>query len=112
MNLLIIARDEGRDVILLLLFIYLFIIYLFIWDFSLQKKCLKSGERLIRGYTKFDFTVDERKGRLNPSRDKNYGKHRRRKAEKFRVTPSGASTSLTSRINGMTTHTHTHVGYC
>ena len=26
---------------------------------------------LIRGYTKFDFTVDEGKGRLNPSRDKN-----------------------------------------
>ena len=24
------------------------------------------------------------------------------------VTPAGASTSLTSRINGMTTHTHTH----
>ena len=25
---------------------------------------------LIRGYTKFDFAVDEGKGRLNPSRDK------------------------------------------
>ena len=29
------------------------------------------GERLIRGYTKFDVTVDEGKGRLNPSREKN-----------------------------------------
>ena len=28
-----------------------------------------SGEGLIRGYTKFDFTVDEIKGRLNPSRE-------------------------------------------
>ena len=26
---------------------------------------------LIRGYTKVDFTVDEGKRRLNPSRDKN-----------------------------------------
>ena len=32
---------------------------------------LKSGGRLIRGYTKFDFTVDEGKERLNPSREKN-----------------------------------------
>ena len=31
---------------------------------------------------KFDFTVDEGKERLNSSRDKNYGKHRRRKVEK------------------------------
>ena len=31
----------------------------------------KKEERLIRGRTKFDFTVDEGKGRLNPSRDKN-----------------------------------------
>ena len=29
-----------------------------------------SGERLIRYYTKFDFTVDEGKERLNPSREK------------------------------------------
>ena len=35
-----------------------------------------NGERLIRGYTKFDFTTDEGKGRLNPSRNKNKGKHR------------------------------------
>ena len=32
--------------------------------------CPTSGERLIRGYTKFDFTVDDGKERLNPSRDK------------------------------------------
>ena len=31
---------------------------------------------------KSDFTVDEGKGGLNPSRDKNQGKHRRRKVEK------------------------------
>ena len=29
-----------------------------------------SGERLIREHTKFDFTVDEGKERLNPSREK------------------------------------------
>ena len=60
------------------------------------------------GYTKFDFTVDEGKGRLNPSRDKNEGKHRKRKVEKSCVTSACASTSLTSRINGMTTHARTH----
>ena len=59
--------------------------------------------QLFRGYTKFDFTVDEGKERLNPSRDKNSGKHRRRKVEKSCVTPAGASTSLTSRINGKKT---------
>ena len=58
--------------------------------------------------SKFDSTVDEGKGRLNPSRHKNEGKHRGRKVEKSCVTPAGTSTSLTSRINGMTTHTHTH----
>ena len=42
----------------------------------------KWEERLIHGYTEFDLTVDEGKGRLNPSRDKNEGKHRRRKVEK------------------------------
>ena len=65
---------------------------------------------LIRGCTKFDFTVDEGNGLLNPSREKkSEGTHRRRKVEKSYATPAGASTSsLTSRINGMTTqHTHT-----
>ena len=39
--------------------------------------------RLIRGYTKFDFTVDEGKRRLHPSRDKikDQGTHRRRKVD-------------------------------
>ena len=45
-----------------------------------------SGERLVRGYTKFDFTVGEGKGRLNSSRETNQGKHRRRKVEKSCVT--------------------------
>ena len=31
--------------------------------------------------TKFDFTVDEGKEWLNPSRDKNQGTHRRRKVD-------------------------------
>ena len=36
---------------------------------------------------KFDFTVDEGKERLNPSREKSKGMHRRRKVdEKFCVT--------------------------
>ena len=35
---------------------------------------------------KNDFSVDEGKGRLNPSRDQNYGKHSRRKVEKSCVT--------------------------
>ena len=46
---------------------------------------------------KFDFTVDEGKGWLNPSRDEIQGKHRKRKMEKSCVTPAGASTSLMSR---------------
>ena len=56
---------------------------------------------------KFDFTFDEGKGGLNPSRDKNQGEHRRRKVEKSCVTPADASTTLTSGINGMTTQ-HPH----
>ena len=36
----------------------------------------------MHGYTKFDCTVDEGKGRLNPSREKKEGKHRGRKVEK------------------------------
>ena len=59
--------------------------------------------------------LDSRRGkgtRLNPSREINKGKHRKRKVEKSCVTPAAASTSLTSRINGMTTHAHTHtLGY-
>ena len=75
--------------------------------------CPTSGERLFREYTKFDFTVDEGKGRLTPSLEKNQSKHRRRKVEKFCVTfllcdPDWCVHSLTSRKKGMTTHTHTH----
>ena len=44
--------------------------------------CPTSGERLFRTYTKFDFTVDERKGQLYLSREKKLGKNRRRKVEK------------------------------
>ena len=39
-----------------------------IWGFSHTTS--NSGERLGRGYTKFDFTVDEGKRLLDPSRDK------------------------------------------
>ena len=72
---------------------------------KLNKSCPTSLERLTGGYTEFDFTVDEGKERLNPSRDKNQGKHRRRKVKKSCVTfplcdsPAGASISLMSRIN-------------
>ena len=65
---------------------------------------------------KFDFTVDEEKGRLNPSRDKIL----RQAPQKERwpsscVTPARAYTyyierfSLTSRIDGITTNIHTHI---
>ena len=44
---------------------------------------------------KFDFTVDEGKERLNPSREKNKGMNRRRKVdEKSCVTPAGTSNEL------------------
>ena len=41
------------------------------WDFLFllthtKKKCPTSGELLIRGYIKLDFTVDEGKERLTP----------------------------------------------
>ena len=42
-----------------------------IFDISLCENLSMNGERLIRGYTKFDFTVNEVKGRLDPSRDEN-----------------------------------------
>ena len=76
---------------------------------------------MCHGYTKFDFTVDEGKERLNPSRDKKLrqasqkegGEREKKKRSSSGVKPAGASAyytercSLTSRINGMTTHTHT-----
>ena len=63
-------------------------------------KCPTGGERLNREYTKFDFTVDEGKEWLNPSREKNKGTHRRKKVdEKSCVTfllcdPAGTSNEL------------------
>ena len=36
-----------------------------------KKKCPTGGERLNRWYAQFDFTVDEGKEWLNPSREKN-----------------------------------------
>ena len=58
------------------------------WNFSSYIYILipTSRGRSIRGYTKFEFTVDEGKGRLNPSHDKYYGKQRRKKVEKSCVT--------------------------
>ena len=76
----------------------------------------KSGERLIRGYTKFDFAGDEGKGRLNSSRDKNEGKYRRRKVEESCVTflPCDPGwyvhkSDIQNKWDDNThTHTHTH----
>ena len=53
---------------------------------KIKIKCPTSGERLNRKYKREDFTVDDGKERLNSSREKNSGKHRRRKVEKSRVT--------------------------
>ena len=41
---------------------------------------------IFRGYTKFELAVDEGKGRLNPTPEKNEGRRRRRKLEKSCVT--------------------------
>ena len=43
--------------------------------------CPTSGERLYRGYTRFDFTVDEEKGRWILLALKNKGQHPRRKVK-------------------------------
>ena len=89
------------------------------WDFSSLTSCpTGGGERLLcRGYTKFDFTVDEGNERLNLSREKNQPSTRPQREggeilcdlPPVCVTSPGASTSnsVTSRINGMTTRTHT-----
>ena len=73
--------------------------------FLTRKKSPTVEGQLIRSYPKFDFTADEGKEWLNYSREKNQGKHCRRKVEKICATPAEMSTSLTSRING-TTHVH------
>ena len=57
--------------------------------------CPTSGERLCRGYTKFGFTLDEGKGRLNPSRDKEIRQAPLKEGPVWPsscVTPAGAST--------------------
>ena len=84
--------------------------------FFLTKNKIKNhaqqvGNDLLVGAQQVDSTIDEGKGQLNHYHDKKLDKHRRRKVEKscvaflLCVTPAGASTSLTSRINGMTTYT-------
>ena len=65
-------------------------------------------------HTKFDFTVDEGKERLNPSREKNKGMHRRGKVDEkscatFLLCDPGwyiQRTNLTSIINGEKTQKH------
>ena len=64
-------------------------------------------------YTKLDFTVDKGKGWLNFLAIKTKastaeGRWRNPVSPSSSVTPAGASTSPTSRIYGITTHTHTH----
>ena len=58
----------------------------------------------------FDFTVDEGKEqRLNPSREKNKGTHRRRKVdEKSCVTPAGTSDEFDVQ-NKWRENTHTQL---
>ena len=46
-----------------------------------NKNKMLNGWRTIKSYTKFDFTVDEGKEWLNPSREKNEGTHRRKKVD-------------------------------
>ena len=41
----------------------------------------KNAQRVENEYTKFDFTVDEGKEWLNPSREKNKGTYRRKKVD-------------------------------
>ena len=70
--------------------------------------CPTSGARLFRGYIKIEFTVDEGKGRLNPSRDRNLGKHHRRKVEKSCVIMTCVFVCfLDIKIVGRTSRGHT-----
>ena len=56
-------------------------------------------------------TVDEGKERLNPSREKNKGMHRRRKVDdESCVTPAGTSNELDVQ-NKWEENTHTHTVY-
>ena len=60
----------------------------------------------------FDFTVDEGKGWLNPSRDKNESKHGRRKVEKscviFLLRDRRLYAQQSDVRNKWDEHTHTH----
>ena len=71
-------------------------------------------EFLIHGYTKFDL-VDEGKGWLNPSRDKNQGKHRRKKVKRSCVTSllcdPGSCVHKSDVQNKWDGNTHTHTLY-
>ena len=63
-------------------------------------------------HKKFDFTVDEGKERLNPSREKNEGTHRRRKVdEKSCVTPAGTSNEPDVQNEWEENTQHTHVDF-
>ena len=80
-----------------------------------KKKRLENDE-LVGMYPKFDFTVDEGEGRLDPSRDKNQGKHRRRKVEKscviFLLCDLGWCVHKSDVQNKWDdTHTHAHTLY-
>ena len=60
-------------------------------------------------FPQFDFTVDEGKERLNPSREKNKGAHCRRKLdEKSWVTPAGPSNEFDVQ-NKWEENTHTQL---
>ena len=78
------------------------------WDFSSLKKKKKKMPKWIESLVhKFDFTVDEGKERLSPSREKNKGTHRRRKVnEKLCVTPAGTSNEVDVQ-NKREENTHT-----
>ena len=81
------------------------------WNFSSLKK--KKEKKMPKWRTikslvhEFDFTADEGKERLNPSREKNECTHRRRKAdEKSCVTPAGTSNEVDVQ-NKWEENTHT-----
>ena len=74
---------------------------------------MPNGWRTIRSLVhKFDFTVDEGKEWLNPSREKNQGTHRRKKVdEKSCVTPASTSNELDVQ-NEWEENTQTHTYLC
>ena len=75
----------------------------------------KNHAQQVESDTKFDRTVDERKGRLNPSRDKNEDKHRRKKVEKscltFLLCGPGWCVHKSDVHNKWDDNTHTHALY-